>query len=252
MLSLSTLASYLHALLAVDSFKDYCPNGLQIEGRSTIKTLVTGVTANQALIDQAVQLNADALLVHHGFFWKNEAPCLVGIKYKRIKSLINNNISLFSYHLPLDVHAELGNNIQLANRLGIINIENYAIEPGLLLGCKGEFSTPINGDDLNALLSRVLTRTPLHIEAKHKPIKRVALCTGGAQDYLQQAIEQGVDAYITGEISERTVHTAIENNIHFYAAGHHATERYGVQALGKHLSERYHLVHHFIDIDNPV
>lgn len=253
MIRLVQLVSYLSELLEPNKFKDYCPNGLQVEGRDTIATLVTGVSATQALINAAIEKNADAILVHHGFFWKNENPTIVGMKYRRIKSLMTHDMSLLAYHLPLDAHDEFGNNIQLAKELQIAFSDTFEVEPGLNLGFIGSLRSSMSGNALSTHISRQLGRDPLHVApAETRMIKKVAWCTGGAQDYIIPALSHDIDAFITGEASERTVHVAIENNIHFFAAGHHATERYGVKALGEHLSRKFDLTHYFIDIDNPV
>lgn len=252
MIKLPDLVQYLDKLLQPNTFKDYCPNGLQVEGKTQIKTLVTGVTANQALIEAAIKVNADAILVHHGFFWKNEPIPLVGMKYQRIKSLILHDMSLLAYHLPLDAHKIYGNNIQLGLKLGIEFQEAFAVEPGLSLGFIGSLKQATSAEQFAKIITTQLDRAPLHIAATDRDITRIAWCTGAAQDFLSQALEYDVDAFVTGEISERTVHIARENNIHFFAAGHHATERYGVQALGEHLSQEFQIKHIFIDIDNPV
>ena len=242
------ILSYLESLLDVGRYRDYCPNGLQVEGRDEITHIVSGVTASQALIEAAVEQGADALLVHHGYFWKGESPTITGIKRQRIQRLLESEINLLAYHLPLDGHAELGNNSQLARVLGI-NVEGITGESGLLY--HGRLKQICGGDDFAAHIESCLGRSPQHISA-NRTIERVAWCTGGAQSYIEEAAELGVDAFITGEISEQTVHIAHEMGIHFYAAGHHATERYGVQALGTHLSTEFGLKHTFIDIDNPV
>lgn len=251
MVSLDSLIAYLNQILQPELFRDYCPNGLQVEGKSTIRTLVTGVTASQALIDAAIKIKADAILVHHGFFWKNETPNIVGMKYRRIRALLTNDMSLIAYHLPLDAHLIYGNNIQLGKLLGLEKINTFCVEPNLQLGFMAKLPSPLTGEQFADLIATKLARVPLHIKADNL-ISQVAWCTGGAQDYIMQAIDQKADAYISGEISERTVHLANENNIHFYAAGHHATERYGVKALGQHLAQQFQISHHFIDIDNPV
>jgi dinuclear metal center YbgI/SA1388 family protein len=243
------IESYLSTFLQVDKFKDYAPNGLQVEGKDNINCLVTGVTASLELIEAAIAHHADAILVHHGYFWKNEAPTITGMKYQRIKALLDYDISLFGYHLPLDAHSELGNNAQLAKRLGI-TIEGVMNKEGI--GNYGVFDQAITVDELNKRLFTTLNRTPLHIDAGGHKIRTIALCTGGAQGYIQQAIDLGVDAYISGEISENTVHAARESGVHYFSAGHHATERYGAQALGEHLASLFSLEHHFVDIDNPV
>lgn len=246
------LANKLDQLLEIHQFKDYCPNGLQIEGAEEVKKIITGVTANQALIDFAIAENADAILVHHGFFWKGERQEIVGMKYKRIKALIENGINLYAYHLPLDVHPQWGNNAQLAQLLNIT--DRRPLEPWdkRSLGRVGKFAQPLTGELLAERIESVLARKPLHIEGGSKEIKTVAWCTGGGQDYITIAAEQGIDAFISGEISERTVHIATEMGIHYFAAGHHATERYGVQALGEWIATELDLDVQFKDIDNPV
>ncbi len=246
----STLDQYLADFLQISRFKDYAPNGLQVEGRDEINTLVTGVTACQALIDRAIELNADAILVHHGFFWKNEPDVIVGMKQRRIKALLTHDINLFGYHLPLDAHVVVGNNATLGRRLGILDAEAFEnVGDGLLWS--GTLDAPLSGAAFSSLLERVLGRAPLHIAAD-RPVQRLAWCTGGAQDYIDLAVSQGVDAFISGEVSERTFHSAKEQGIHYFAAGHHATERYGIEALGEHLRREFGLTHHFVDIDNPV
>ncbi|MGB7995471.1 MAG: Nif3-like dinuclear metal center hexameric protein [Photobacterium halotolerans] len=247
------LESLLNTLLSPHLIRDYCPNGLQVEGRSEVQKIVTGVTACQALIDQAIEMKADALLVHHGYFWKNEPSEIRGMKYRRIKALIENGINLYAYHLPLDVHPELGNNAQLADQLGIKHLGG--LEPGNAhpVAVYGEFPTALTGEQLAARIEKVLHRKPLHIgEGGPDLIKTVGWCTGGGQDFIDLAVAQGLDAYITGEVSERTVHTAREQGIHFFGAGHHATERYGVEALGEWLADEHHFDVTFVDIDNPV
>jgi len=242
------IVTYLETLLDVGRYRDYCPNGLQVEGTSEIAHIVSGVTASQALIEAAIEQGADALLVHHGYFWKGEAQSITGIKRQRIQRLLESGMNLLAYHLPLDGHAVLGNNVQLARVLGL-NIEGIAGESDLLYhGCVQQ---SYRGDAFAAHIASCLGRTPQHISAD-RTIERVAWCTGGAQSYIEEAATLGVDAFITGEISEQTVHIAREMNIHFYAAGHHATERYGVQALGEHLEAEFGIKHTFIDIDNPV
>lgn len=246
------LANKLDQFLEIHQFKDYCPNGLQIEGVEQVQKIITGVTANQALIDTAIEENADAILVHHGFFWKGESHEIVGMKYKRIKALIENGINLYAYHLPLDVHPELGNNAQLARLLEIT--DRRPLEPWdkRSVGRVGKFEQVITAEALCSRIESVLSRKPLHIDAGKQEIKSIAWCTGGGQDYISIAAKQGVDAFISGEISERTVHIAREMGIHYFAAGHHATERYGVQALGEWIEAELELDVKFIDIDNPV
>lgn len=248
MACLNEVVSYTNSLLNIDSFKDYSPNGLQVEGKNQIQTIVTGVTASLDLIEAAIKQGADAILVHHGYFWKNEQAELTGMKYQRIRALMDYDISLLAYHLPLDAHPELGNNAQLARRLGfsvdgVMNAEGI----GNLGSCLEEQSV----QSLSDKIERELDRKPTVISAGDHPINKVAYCTGGAQSYINDALSLGVDAFISGEISESTVHIARESGIHYFAAGHHATERYGVQALGEHLKGKFDIDHYFVDCDNP-
>lgn len=247
-LKATELLSYLNQLLEPESFVDYCPNGLQVEGSKTISTVVIGVTACQPLIDAAIELNADAIIVHHGYFWKNESASIVGIKRARIGALLQHNINLFAYHIPLDAHQDYGNNVQLANVLDLNITGQLQAEP---LVFTGELPKPMSGDKFANLIAERLGREPQHINTNDRPITKLAWCTGAAQGFIQHAVDANVDAYITGEISEQTVHIARENNLHFFAAGHHATERYGVKAIGEHLAKHFNITHHFIDIDNP-
>jgi len=248
---LRTLVNTANSWLMPKPINDYCPNGLQVEGRGQVRRIVSGVTASQALLDAAVAAGADVVLVHHGYFWKSEASAITGMKKRRLQTLLQNDISLLAYHLPLDLHEELGNNVQLARHLDfkISPVENSA-EGGLIR--VGELPREMSGDELAAHLAQRLGRQPQHIAAGPARIRNVAWCTGAAQGYLERVLDLGVDAYISGEISEPTVHVARENNIHYFGAGHHATERYGVQALGQRLADTFNLEHEFIDIDNPV
>ena len=248
MVDIQQLNDYIDDLLQLHQFKDYCPNGLQVAGSQKIKKIVTGVSANLALIQAAQTANADALLVHHGFFWKGENPCIVAIKRQRIAALIKNDINLLAYHLPLDAHPIYGNNAQLGQLLGFTFEHTLKAEP--LVFC-GHVTKTMTGTAVKEKITQVLQRAPLHIPAT-RPIKTVAWCSGGAQSMLEAVALTGIDAYITGEISEQITHIAQEYDIHFFAAGHHATESYGVQALGQHLAEHFNLEHQFIDIPNPV
>jgi dinuclear metal center YbgI/SA1388 family protein len=245
------LVNYLNQILDVSKFQDYCPNGLQVEGKPHIRKIVTGVTACQALLDRAVELNADAVLVHHGYFWKNEAPQVTGIKKTRLKTLLAHDMNLLAYHLPLDAHSEFGNNVQLANKLSL-NIEGPLSAKDSTMGLIGKLSTPISARQFAEQLHVTLGRQPLHIEGQAPLIETIAWCTGAAQSFIEEAYAKKADAYLSGEISESTVHFAKESGIHYFAAGHHATERYGVQALGQHLAEQFGLDVEFVDIDNPV
>lgn len=247
------LMSYLSELLVPDQFKDYAPNGLQVEGRGTIDKIVTGVTACQDLLDAAVAAKAGAVLVHHGFFWLNEDPRVIGLKKKRISTLLANDLNLLAYHLPLDVHPVYGNNAQLAALLQLKVNTCVATVSAKGLVCLGQLPNPMSGNDFARTIGTCLGREPLYVAAnKDQIISSIAWCTGAAQEFIQEAIDQGVDAYLTGEVSERTLHVAKESGIHLYVAGHHATERYGVKALGEHLAKQFGLAHEFIDIDSPL
>lgn len=252
-MKLNDFENYLNQLLKPEQIKDYAPNGLQIQGTDQVTKIVTGVTASKALIDLAIEEKADALLVHHGYFWKNESYVIRGMKHSRIKALIENDISLFSYHLPLDIHSELGNNAQLAKLLNIDVTGPLEVGNNLSVAVKGQLVEITSGSDLALLINEKLDRKCLHIAPpSNKKIKTVAWCTGGGQDYIELAAEQGIDAFITGEVSEKTTHIAKEMDIHFFAAGHHATERYGVKALGEYIAKEQGLEVIFIDVDNPV
>ncbi|MDT9587187.1 MAG: type 2 GTP cyclohydrolase I [Candidatus Arsenophonus melophagi] len=242
------LEQLINARLKIHEYQDYAPNGLQVEGRHEIKKIITGVTASQALLDQAVQLSADAIIVHHGYFWKNEAAVILNMKRKRLKTLLCNDINLYAYHLPLDAHPILGNNVQLGHLMGV-KIDGY-ITPLLP---KGKFTQPITPDDLMIRLKQRLARKPLYCgDSGPQNIYTISWCTGSGQNFIQQAAEAGVDAFVTGEVSEETIHIAREMAIHFYAAGHHTTERFGVKVLGEWLQEEYGFSVTFVDIANPV
>lgn len=241
----------LNTLLKPETINDFCPNGLQVEGKNNIHTIVTGVTASQALIDAAIEINADAILVHHGYFWKGESQPITGMKKRRVAALLANNINLFAYHLPLDIHPEIGNNAQLAKLLDI-EIEAGLEQVSNSVAMKGRLKTPLTGQEFAAKINQVLKREPLTSLVRKDKIETIALCTGGGQGYIDLAAEQGMDAYLTGEASEQTIHSSREQNIDFFAAGHHATERYGIKALGEYLSDRHGFDVTFIDIDNPV
>jgi len=253
MIQRDELLRYLAEILNVQAFADYAPNGLQVEGRAEIKKIMTGVTACQALVDAAVRHGADALLVHHGYFWKGEEACIVGMKKQRLGALLAADINLLAYHLPLDAHPELGNNTQLAKLLGLQIEGTFGSESsGPAIGQYGRLVSAVSAEAFGELLACKLGREALHIAGATSDIHTVAWCTGAAQSYLEQAAALGVDAFVTGEISEQTVHVARELGLHFFSAGHHATERGGVQALGTHLAARFGLEVEFVDIDNPV
>lgn len=265
------LAQFCNDYLQVTAFKDYAPNGLQVDGGQPIQRIVTGVTASEALIDAAINAKADAIIVHHGYFWKGESEPIVGMKGRRIRKLLQNGISLLAYHLPLDAHPIIGNNAQLAKQLGLTLTgalyPHEAYPVGNIATCEPQ---PI--ERLITTLTQALGRTPLHIASTYQPIdmnnhssshhntdatisqrriERIGICTGGAQDMIEQAALMGCDAYISGEISERTTHSARELGIDYLACGHHATERGGIQALGDLVAQHFDIPVTFIDIDNP-
>jgi len=246
------LAAYLRNLLACDSFTDYAPNGLQVEGKASIAVICTAVTASADAIREAIRLKADALLVHHGYFWRGEAAEIVGMKYARIADLVRSDMNLFAYHLPLDCHPEFGNNACLGRLFGVSSPLTHRAgnTPDLLWS--GLLENALSADSLSQLLTEKLGRAPLVVSGHERPIQSIAWCSGGAQDFITEAHGLGVDAYLSGEISERTFYQAKELGITYFSCGHHATERYGIQALGQHLANRFAVTHHFIDSDNPV
>ena len=262
-ISAQALTEFCDEYLSAPAFKDYAPNGLQVDGGRPIQRIVTGVTACEALIDAAIADNADAILVHHGYFWKGEPAPITGIKGQRIRKLMQHGISLIGYHLPLDAHPRIGNNAKLAELLDMSIIgalyptESHPV--GNIATC-----TPQSAQSLITQITEALGRLPLHISAHYQTsdthqsdgqndrlIERVGICTGGAQDMIEQAALMGCDAFISGEISERTTHIARELGIDYFACGHHATERGGIQALGELIAEQFGLPVTFIDIDNP-
>jgi dinuclear metal center YbgI/SA1388 family protein len=250
--TLSQLVQHCDGLLHSQRFSDYCPNGLQVEGRGQVNRLAAAVTANQSVIDAAIAWGADALLVHHGYFWRGEAAPIVGMKRRRLGALMQADMSLIAYHLPLDAHPELGNNAQWALRLGLDAIE--PLDPGdpQAVGNIGSLSEPVSLADLMHRVQHVTDRAPLLIGDPALRVQRVAWCTGAAQGYIDKAAAAGAELYLSGEISEPTVHAARELGVAYIAAGHHATERYGVQALASSLAESFGLEWTFLDCDNPV
>ncbi len=242
------LRSALDVLLDAGRFRDYCPNGLQVEGRADVRRIVTGVTCSLALIEAAIEHQADAILVHHGLFWKGDDMRVVGPRKQRLALLLKHQLNVFAYHLPLDAHAELGNNAQLALRLGFITSGRFAEQE---IGFLGSLPEATSGQSLLAHVSARLGRAALAVGPLDRPVRRVAWCSGGAQGYFEAALATGCDAFLSGEISEQTTHLAREAGVPYIAAGHHATERYGVQAVGEWARVTHGLEHQFIDIDNP-
>lgn len=244
------LTAILEAELAPARFRDYCPNGLQVEGRDEICRVVSGVTASLALIERAIELDADAILVHHGWFWRGEDPRVVATRKRRLARLLAHDINLYAYHLPLDAHPVLGNNAQLALRLGLVQDASFGEQE---LGAIGAVSEPgaATAGELAARVAARLGREPLLVGEPDRPLRRVAWCTGGAQGFFEDAISAGADLYLSGEISEPTAHLARESGVAYLAAGHHATERDGVIALGEWLAREHGLEHIAVEIDNP-
>lgn len=243
------LQQYLDNLLEVGRFRDYCPNGLQVEGRDAIHRVVCGVTASQALLDEAVARQADAVLVHHGYFWRGEDGRITGMRRKRLATLLKHDINLFAYHLPLDAHPELGNNAQLARLMGWLPDGRFGEQE---IGWTGRLERPQSLELLARHAAARLGREPLVLGDPARTVSRIAWCTGGAQGYFEQAIACGVDCFVSGEASEPTTHLARESGVAYLGIGHHASERYGVRALGAHLAERFGIDAVFVDVDNPV
>jgi dinuclear metal center YbgI/SA1388 family protein len=243
------LENHLNQLLDISRFHDYCPNGLQVEGRDNIHIIISGVTASLDLLQAAVAAKADAVLVHHGYFWRGEDARITGMKSRRIALLMQHGINLFAYHLPLDIHPEFGNNALFGRKLGLIETSRFGEQD---IAVQGRLAQAMTLGVLGEKISLTLSRQPMMIGDPDKTVQRIAWCTGAAQSYFEAAIQRGVDAFITGEISEQTVHAARESGVAFIAAGHHATERYGVQALGDHIAQAFGIRHQFIDIGNPV
>lgn len=246
MISRDDLATFLYQYLAVDTVEDYCPNGLQVEGKSSIKRIVTGVTASQAFIDQAIAVDADAILVHHGFFWHSEPSIVTGMRARRLKALLTHDINLFAYHLPLDIHPDIGNNAQFGGMLSATNMVRtlnglvwYGDVPAMTLTAFAD------------MLTEKLQRTPIVVAAHDRDVNRIAWCTGGGQRYIDDIDPTRADTFISGEISEQTTHIARECGINYIGCGHHASERYGIRALGAELAERFDIEHLFIHVDNP-
>jgi dinuclear metal center YbgI/SA1388 family protein len=249
MTNAKTLELALDALLQPEKFRDYGPNGLQVEGDREVKLLVSGVTASRALIEEAIKVQADAILVHHGLFWRGQDGRVTGWMRERLRLLLGHGLHLFAYHLPLDAHAELGNNAQLARVLGLRVDGRFGEQDLGFMGASASNWT--NAQDLAAHVATVLGRSVTCVGDAKRPVRRVAWCTGGAQSYFEAAIAAGADAFITGEISEPQTHLARETGVAFLACGHHATERYGAPAVGEHVAQALGMSHRFIDIDNP-
>jgi dinuclear metal center YbgI/SA1388 family protein len=248
MIDRDALLRHLDELLQAGQFKDYGPNGLQVEGKARIHKVVTGVTASLALIDAAIEAGADAIVVHHGLFWRGQDGRVTGWMKQRLARLIQHDINLLAYHLPLDAHGSLGNNAQWGQRLGLVADGRFGEQD---IGFVGPVPDGLDLAALSARVAQVLGRQPVVVPGDGRPLQRAAWCSGGAQGYFEAAIARGVDVFLTGEISEPQAHYACETGVAFMACGHHASERYGVQAVGQHLAARMGLQHQFLDIDNP-
>jgi dinuclear metal center YbgI/SA1388 family protein len=247
----SELLNAFHALLVPDRFRDHGPNGLQVEGRDRVHKIVSGVTASRALIEAAIASGADALLVHHGLFWRGQEGCVTGWLKQRLALLLAHDINLFAYHLPLDAHPELGNNAQLGLQLGLQGQSRFGEQDLGWLGVRADGAAFESAQALSKHVTFKLNHPVVLVDEGFKAIKKIAWCSGGAQSYFEAAIAAGADAFITGEISEAQAHYARECGVAYLACGHHASERYGAPAVATHLAAQFGLTHEFIDIDNP-
>ena len=245
------LLSAFDTLLQPERFKDYGPNGLQVEGKAAVRKIVSGVTASLALIEAAVAANADAIFVHHGLFWRGQTGTVTGWMKQRLALLLKHDINLYAYHLPLDAHPELGNNAQLGLQLGLTATSRFGDQNLGFLGGKTDGGSFKDALALSEHVKTVLNRPVAQANQARAAINKIAWCTGGAQSYFEAAIAAGADAFITGEISEPQAHYAREMNVAFIACGHHASERYGAPAVAAHIAAQHGLTHEFIDIDNP-
>lgn len=248
-MQLLELRDYIGSELEVSRFRDYCPNGIQVEGRSEVRRIATGVTASQAVLEAATTWGADAILVHHGYFWRSEDASIAGVKKRRIAHLLQHDVSLLAYHLPLDAHPEWGNNVQLGKHLGFVEAGRFGDQN---TACYGNLLKTRSLAELKRSTAEILQRAPQVIGDLDANVSKVAWCSGGGQDYFEQAIALGVDAFLTGEASEQCFHLAQETGVAFIAAGHHATERYGIQSLGDALAAKFGFEHRFFDQDNPI
>ena len=252
MVNLADIVNWCDATLKATEFKDYAPNGLQIEGGSDVKRIMTAVTASDAAIEAAIAAGADVLLVHHGYFWKGEPYPITGMRGRRIKKLIQFEISLLAYHLPLDAHPTLGNNAAIADLLCLQNIEPLDASERHPIGNIGHLEHALSPEVFQAQLAEIFGQNVVHLPADVAQIQRVGFCTGGAQDFIHKAAAAGCDAYISGEVSERTFYEAQELGLHYFACGHHATERYGVQRLGDAIAQQFGVDHRYFELNNPI
>ena len=251
-MDLQEIVEMLDIFLKVRDIADYCPNGLQVANSGKVAKICTAVTASLEAIEAAAACGANVLLVHHGYFWKGEAYPLLDMKYQRIAALIKHDIALLAYHLPLDIHPQLGNNAEIGRRLGVEITEFGRPDGRLPLLALGELTEPHSLQQLSQQCEKIFSRQPLTLAGGAHSIKRLAWCSGGAQDYILEAKKMGADAYLSGEVSERTYYQARELGIHYLACGHHATERFGIQALGEWLHQQTKLPVIFLDSANPL
>ena len=251
MASTQQLLEVFDGLLQPERFKDYAPNGLQVEGKPEVQRIVSGVTASRALIEAAIDAEADAIFVHHGLFWRGQDARVTGWMRQRLALLLKHDINLFAYHLPLDAHPGLGNNAQLGLKLGLMATGRFGEQDLGVLGQRSDGGSFIDAQALALHLENGLDRRVVLVDGKHGGIKKIAWCTGGAQSYFEAAIAAGAEAFITGEISEPQAHHARECGVSFFACGHHASERYGAPAVAAHVASQLGLEHRFIEIDNP-
>ena len=252
MANLTEIIQWCNQTLKTHEFKDYAPNGLQIEGNAEVKKILCAVTASQDAIDAAIEQNADLLLVHHGYFWKGEPYPITGMRGKRIKALIQHDISLVGYHLPLDAHPTLGNNVAIAEILGLEHLEALDPSERYPIGNIGYLKTAMQPEAFKVLLTEKLGFDTIHLNADKNTIQKVGFCTGAAQDFISKAAQMDCDAFISGEVSERTFYEAKELNVHYFACGHHATERYGIQRLAQAISEQFNIEYSYFELNNPI
>ena len=252
MIARGELVRYLDTLLDAATGRDYCPNGLQVEGAAEVRKIATGVSACVELFERARAEGADTVLVHHGIFWEGTPRSLVGMQYRRVAELLRGNLNLLAYHLPLDRHPELGNNVLGAKALGLYKVEPFGMYEGMAIGARGFLPEPISPEELVERCRKAYGREPLAFLGGPQEVRTVGLISGGAQREVYQAIDAGLDAYITGEVSEWVMNVARESKIHYLSAGHYATETLGIRALGEHAAARFGLEHVFIDVPNPV
>jgi dinuclear metal center YbgI/SA1388 family protein len=252
-MNLMQLVAELDEILDADEVDDYCPNGLQVEGKPDVQRIVTAVSASRALFTRAIDRDADAVLVHHGILWNGpEAPRITGSLRERVRLLIEHRLSLIAYHLPLDRHPDLGNAAQLANRLGLVELEPFGDYHGRSVGVCGVFTQPVEADELFDAVAEACGRDPQVFEGDRRLVSSVGIVTGAAQRAYHEAVAAGLDAFITGEPTEWVLHQAAEDGVHFLAAGHYATERFGVLALGRWIQEHHGLEVEFVELPNPV